>query len=218
MWVRGSGGGANLQRSTDNGVTWANIAHNVPQSFWDIRCVATDGAEHWVACGSNSSGGNGFAISADNGLTWTYVANPLAGNAVAFAIAYHDGVWVVGAEGGKLARSTDNGATWTQLAGPTVSVNSIAANADAWLATDESRNLWRSTDGGQTWASTSFNTQFGGGFIRNVAGSGTTFIMAGSSSNAQRSASSFPYNAATQFKVPAITAPAGTTAYVKATA
>ena len=216
VWVRGSGGGDNLQRSTDNGVTWANVAHNVPQSFWDVKCAATDGAGHWIACGSNGSGGNGFSVSADNGLTWTSVANPLAGNAVPLAIAYHDGVWVVGAEGGKLARSTDNGATWTHPTGPTISVKSIAANAGAWLATDDSLNLWRSTDAGQTWSSTSFSTQFGGVFIRNVAGSATTFIMAGTSSNVQRSASTFPYDPATEFQVPTVTAPAGTTAYFKA--
>lgn len=214
VWLRG--GGEVLSRSTDNGLTWATVDDGVVASYWNPSCFAHDGNGTIVAAGTNGSGSHNFTRSTDNGLTWTSFANPIALNEPAVSIHYFDGVWMASGGQGKCVRSTDGGASWTQMNIGTSSMLAFAANADAWLALDGA-NIWRSTDGGANWSSTNYSSAlFGGGYIGGLDGNSTTFIMAGTSTNAQRSASSFPYDAATEFKVPEVTAPAGTTAYLKA--
>lgn len=107
-----------LYRSTDNGISWSNVA------VFNGTALATDGAGTWVGCGS----GGEAVRSVDNGMTWSPI-NPMAGGPSYFSVVFVDDAFVIsGGYGTPFAtRSFDGGATWIDDAGFPGGLGPVAA-------------------------------------------------------------------------------------------
>ena len=101
-----------VQRSDDNGATWAPASTGIPNTLAVISLVG-NGAQ--VLAGTKAGGG--VYASTDNGATWTAKGTGL------IAAGSNASVWTLAAAGGKIFAGTDDGvfvstdsaASWTAL-------------------------------------------------------------------------------------------------------
>lgn len=150
-WVVAYGDATNIARSTDDGATWALVAHNAGGA---ISSVAY-GAGIFVAVGNN--GTDFLASSSPTGATWTVrtgtaITTPTANTA---RVKYGGGKFVAAAAGssatGAVMTSTD-GTTWTTRNGSQAisSTVNLDYNGTIWLVLGSSTAAMSSSDG-ITW-------------------------------------------------------------------
>ena len=132
-----------VARSSDNGATWVDVAH---QSGTHYGAVWREGDSLAVFAG------DGAVRSADGGKTW-------AGGWQSLKARAHDtwgdnlGRLVVG-ERGMIERTLDHGQTWVDLAGDRFNgkmLNGVVASRGALVVVGEDGLVRRSTDGGAGW-------------------------------------------------------------------
>jgi len=210
IWLAG---GANaIRRSTDNGVSWSVISGSPSANTGTLFSSDRNGTcVVYVPSGTVS----GAFRSTDGFATFSTVTM----NIFAPADIANDGkgIWIaVGASGG-IMRSTDNALTWPSYpSGTTTSLLKASTDGNgAWLISTVGGVVRKSKDNLSTFESYS-------------AGSGSLAMvlitpevaLAGNNgaSNAGlfRSAPYYPFDTATQFKVPQGSPPAGLKSYIKA--
>lgn len=150
-WVVAYGDATNIARSTDDGATWALVAHNAGGA---ISSVAF-GAGIFVAVGNDAA--NFFASSSPTGATWTVrtgtaITTPTANTA---RVKFGGGKFVAVAAGtsatGAVMTSTD-GITWTTRNGSQAifSTVNLDYNGTIWLVLGGTTAAMSSADG-ITW-------------------------------------------------------------------
>jgi hypothetical protein len=140
-----------IQRSTDNGLTWFDVAqtNNVG---WFMDVAAND--DLFVAVGDNGN----IAISTD-GLSWTNQASGTG--AFLEDVVYGAGVWVAVGRGGTILTSQD-GRTWTDVSVPAPLLTDVTYGNGRFVAVGGD-TIMRSVDG-ITWTR-----------VANGSASGVTF-------------------------------------------
>ncbi len=138
-----------IQRSTDGGVTFTQVAPNVPsQSFnyaiGDLEIAADN--RIWVgtinSANSGSNRGGGRILYSDDGTSWTVAYTKSGGKRVKIATAPSDSAYVyaiieVGNSVGEIVKTTNHGSTWTNVnepadADPNISASDFSRN-QAWI-------------------------------------------------------------------------------------
>lgn len=209
------GASGNMLRSTDHGATWATVTTGFATTT--IYGMATDGAGKWILVGNFGK----TSYSTDDGATFTLTPSSPFGTTNLGKIASNKaGTWIAASDqAAKVGVSTDNGATWTIMTSGVDSFSTVAhVTGSEWVAFGYSGyRTWRTLDNGATWTQGTINNgmqvnrvakgQGGGGKIYAAYGYGN-FIL--------EPVGSYPYDPATQFKVPAYAAPEGFKAFIKA--
>lgn len=143
--------GPNLQRSIDNGVTWAQI--DAGFGAHDVYAVASGGNGVWIAVGNAGK----IRRSADNGQTWVPIDHGMSmlnSTALKSIATDRNGVWVITA-GGYLLRSTNNGLTWTaqyyRSAGLYGWLGVATDRAGRWVVVGGDNVTLLSLDNGYSW-------------------------------------------------------------------
>lgn len=156
IWCAGDLGNGKIYRSTDNGLTWAEIKDTTETN---VLCVATDRAGIWCA-GTEYNGE--IWRSADDGATWSSVHDDIGtaqddSSTNIYRIATDEaGVWCATAPAGnKILRSSDDGANWADVEEGLETPRGIATDkAGIWIATNGPPgagylgSVYRSTDDG----------------------------------------------------------------------
>lgn len=167
VWVISGSGGAVL-RSTDDGLTWAQVT--VANSW---RGVIWAGAQFVMYGQKSTSVVNSIVMSkSTDGTTWTAVSSawdtdplnsfftqPMVKSAA--GTIYFGGFLNATGKAG-LQKSTDGGSTWTDISATFVaaanagSAMCIVSAGSAWYVfgtkTGPTYNVWKSLDDGATWA------------------------------------------------------------------
>jgi hypothetical protein len=168
------------------------------------------------------------ARSTDNGATWealTHVSTVFLN-----AVAVSGSTWVVANADAAVMVSADNGDTWAFAGASNIpfsdTVQSAVSDGDGRfvIATDAGWAI--SADSGATWSYNAMEVTgplYAAGIdYKDGMWIGTTSryesALGKTVARVAVSAPSYPYDSSTHFSVPAIAAPAGTAAYVKATA
>lgn len=132
-----SNASGNYFRSTNGGVSWAEVASGVP---FDPRALACDQytGRFWVI------GDAGEVRSSADGLTWTaHTACPVVpGGTLGTSLAVHRGVLVVASGASFQTRVSVNGGAWSKVAGATVANPSFVRYGGGrfWMAGAGSAN------------------------------------------------------------------------------
>jgi hypothetical protein len=160
-----------------DGPVWSTVA--LPLSRTYIRYNVAASPTSLVVVGANT--GTLAAVgyySLDNGATWI-PSNWPGGSANAQFAAWGDNVYIAHQNGsGQLFRSVDDGINWTAVPIALGLVDRLSYANGVWLGTlNTPTGIIRSIDGGATWAAP-------GGFpagqtVSNVAGDGSTLVVAG---------------------------------------
>lgn len=192
-----------LYRSSDDGVTWAQIA-----TAWDTYRDAVYAGGTWIVAGRSTA-----YRSTDGGETWneeyigsshtTALATDGAGNWVAVTpgsvrynhddgvgdweqadgggaantwgrVMFGSGAWVSVIEGA-IRRSTDGGETWSFVQSDVGYGRALATDGNGVWVFGAADSLWRSTDNGATW--TSGSLPFDGVSITGLVYLGGEFIV-----------------------------------------
>ena len=169
-WVSGSGG--TVLRTTDGGVTWANVSPAGAQKL-DIRDVDAIDAQTAYALSIGNGDQSRIFKTTDGGASW--VTQFISPDADAFydAMAFWDdrrGLAFSDSAGGltRILTTSDGGATWTRI--PPTALPPALDNEGAFAASGTNVAVWgtqhawigtgaaatarvfRTTDGGRTWA------------------------------------------------------------------
>jgi hypothetical protein len=169
-----------IQRSTDGGLTFTQVAPNVPSQSFNYAIadleIAADNRIWAGTINSSNSGSNrggGRILYSDNGTTWNVAYTKSGGERVKLATAPSDSAYVyaiieVGNSVGEIVKTNDHGANWSNVsepndADPNISASDFSRN-QAWihlaLAVDPndpntviagSVDPFISDDGGSTW-------------------------------------------------------------------
>lgn len=101
-------GGSSAATSTDGGLTWSSITIG----FSNVRSVAY-GNGTWVAVGDSSA-----LSTSEDGVNWTVrdTSSWLAAGLEIYALAFGNGVWVLGTAGGAAAQALDPTGGWDAIA------------------------------------------------------------------------------------------------------
>jgi len=169
-WVSGSGG--TVLRTTDGGVTWANVSPAGAQKL-DIRDVDAIDAQTAYALSIGNGDQSRIFKTTDGGASWvTQFVSPDA-DAFYDAMAFWDdrrGLAFSDSAGGltRILTTSDGGATWTRI--PPTALPPALENEGAFAASGTNVAVWgtqhawigtgaaatarvfRTTDGGRTWA------------------------------------------------------------------
>lgn len=128
-----NGGGNQIIRSTDWGLTWVAIAEPSTRQWTDV-CYCGNGIFFAVA---QDGVGVQFMRSTDYGQTWVSIAEPSTRQWMSCFCNRNTGVVIAvaqdGAAGVQIARSTDSGATWASIAAPA---------ARPWQSVTWGNNIW----------------------------------------------------------------------------
>ena len=207
-------GGQVAVRSTNKGTVWSSVTLNA-SPVGGYKGIATDRKGFWIATSSSTQ----FYRSVDDGATWVQMAG-VSGLAVARIATDGKGVWVASSNAATLAqaaRSSDNGLTWFPVATPTPVLSSVIATDSngTWVVGTTNTSMHRSTDNGLTWASVTVTGLTGGALSAGFGKDGVA-ILGATSGVLRRSAPTYGYDTATQFKLPNQPAAIGLAAYIKA--
>jgi hypothetical protein len=104
-----------LYRSTDGGMTWANVGAGLPKNTNCTYPLAIDEQTHLVGCGGYGGGPIGIYRTVDGGQTWSVVTT--SGGA-APPLQTKRGAILWPSPNGAITESTDQGQTWKDLVGP----------------------------------------------------------------------------------------------------
>jgi hypothetical protein len=113
------------------------------------------------------------AKSTDNGLNFTSLTPPFTGSPGINAIAYGNGIFILGTSNGQIARY--DGTTWSGLITNPFGgspVNGLFYASGVWVAVGGSGKIARSTDNGLTWGSLITNSFAGYNILNVVCGNG----------------------------------------------
>lgn len=92
-----------------------------------INCIATDGANWFVAVGNS-----GALATSPDGINWTQRTSSFGTTAI-YWVAYANGYWVAVGDSGKLATATNPTGTWTQrTSGETVTIGKVVYGGE-WV-------------------------------------------------------------------------------------
>lgn len=198
-----------MQRSTDFGVTWTLITSGF--SSTKINRIRHDGAGNWVALGWYGK----TSYSSDDGASFTLTAGTPMGTANMSQLETDGaGNWLASGSN-QTYKSTNNGVNWTRY--EDISFDSMAyVSGSEWVGVNTDKVVKRSFDGGQTWSTHSTLATRVYGIA--LATDGKVFAAPSWGKEVMVPAESYPYNPATQFQVPEVTATTGSTAYVRAAA
>jgi len=163
-WVIAYGDATNLLYSTDNGATWALVAHNATQAVTSVCWNATNSL---FVCAGNTTTSffTSTQTAASVGSAWTVrTGSAITGGTASTALVRASAAEVVmtsaGGTTGNASRST-NGTTWTAanfIAAPYSAISSglaslVSLGSSIWYVCGGSASQnQRSTDGGVTWA------------------------------------------------------------------
>ncbi len=147
-----SGGGGNVYRSTDQGVTWSVVGGGLPSNSLYLACVAFPDENHgYVSYDINNV--SFFYSTNDGGLTWT----PLTGVSINGFItdmcwldASNGLVAVIGSDAG-IHRTSDGGMHWTKVSDLQIRHFSRGAGNRIGAVYPGFNGFYESTDGGFTW-------------------------------------------------------------------
>lgn len=155
-------------RSTNAGVTWAEIA--VAGSASDVINDIDVQGTTFIIVGETAGGGPLMWRSSDDGATFSAVTLPGGANEELRAITYDGTNWLAFGRDGQTLRSTNDGVTWSVLTGPTLNPGFLQAkNAKADPSTGiiqvssaaSAQGIQMSDDGGDTWVRVPFPASSG---------------------------------------------------------
>lgn len=181
-----SGGGGNVYRSTDQGLTWSAVGGGLPVNGLYLACVAFPDANHgYVSYDVNNV--SFFYSTADGGLTWA----PLTGVSINGFItdmcwldASNGLVAVLGADAG-VHRTSDGGLHWTKVSDTDVRHFSKGAGNSIGAVYPGFNGFTVSTDGGFNW--TTYTVPFssvspgGTGSVHSIQAISGGYVLGGSS-------------------------------------
>lgn len=207
-----AGSSGKLQRSTDYGATWTLVTSGFGTTT--IYQMETDGAGKWVLVGNAGK----VSYSVNDGASFTLTpGTPFSTNNLRPIATNKTGKWMVAcSESAMLGVSSDNGATWTIKTSGIPGFTALAhVTGTEWVAfsADSPYPVRRTFDDGVTW--TTGGNSYGNSIAKIAKANDGTMFAAKYGSTLLKPGPSYPYNSATEFQIPAITAPAGTTAYIK---
>lgn len=138
------GGGALLERSTDDGTTFT--ADAVPGAAPAMAAIACPSTSMCVAVGTTDA-----MISMDGGATWGLESTPAQTGLTGVSCENTSDCAAVGATAGHSTwiYTTDGGYTWALSPGPGGFGTGVACLASSCVAVGDS--IYRSTDGGAHW-------------------------------------------------------------------
>ncbi|MFJ3487722.1 WD40/YVTN/BNR-like repeat-containing protein [Pseudomonas sp. NPDC090202] len=213
-----------IARSTDGGKTWSTIATGLSA----IVCIGASGSGTVVIAGAASTNYR-ISRSSDFGASFTLGANLGTSPGVMSIDTDKLGTWWLGtpsSSSGNVFRSLDDGLTFSVY-----SIFSSPGSSSVYKISYQGSKLLlitTGTPGGMSsfeLATQILTTVSSGSIVSGTsyisdkivdAGLGVLIGRSTTANNIARAAPQFPYDTATQFALPNITAPAGTTAYIKA--
>tara|TARA_Y100000592_G_scaffold18356_2_gene27875 strand:- start:4519 stop:5586 length:1068 start_codon:yes stop_codon:yes gene_type:complete len=157
-------------------------------NVWDLA-YGKDGSGNGIYVSSNGSSSGELTVSSDDitdGALWTKKNLPgsLSDGNRFHAICWGNdsssstsGVWLAGAQNGKVFRSTNGASSFSQVTIPNQSndvIYSIAGNGSGKFVTGQENRLLVSTDDGANWSS---STPFTAETINGVAYTNSTWIV-----------------------------------------
>jgi hypothetical protein len=200
-------------RSINSGVAWASVVVNA-SAVGTYKGIATDRKGVWISTSSSTQ----YYRSTDAGATWTQIAG-VSGLSTSRITTDGKNTWVAANSGSvaQAARSSDNGLTWVPVSTPgTLASAAVATDSSGtWLIGNTGATIYRSTDNGFTWSTTTV-TGLTGGALSACFGKDGIAILGAASGVLRRSAPTYGYDTATQFKLPNQPAAIGLAAYIKA--
>lgn len=123
-----------INRSTDNGITWSNIATPNTGGRYNWVNIATDGNGTWVTVSNRDAINNNIMQSTNNGLTWTLRTKST--NSALWGLNYGNGLFMAVSSTVSECFVSTNGATWTRYAMPAGITNwrSVVYGNGVWVA------------------------------------------------------------------------------------
>lgn len=178
-WVIAYGNSTNVQVSTDNGATWALVAHNAGGVVTSVCYSAA--LDLFISGGNTSTTFYTSSVAAASvGGAWTVrTGSAITGGASNTTRVRASSAEVIMMCGngtvGNASRST-NGTSWTAanvangLSSTNVNNGLVSLGSGVWIALNNTAAGNRSTDGGTTWSSVTFpatiiNACFGAGAL-----------------------------------------------------
>jgi photosystem II stability/assembly factor-like uncharacterized protein len=140
-----AGGGGEIVRTTDGGLTWET---DYLSTYTEVNSICFVDASNGYLVGS---GGIIFKTT-DRGLSWNQVPSGTANDLYAVYFSDASTGWIIG-DGGTALRTTDGGSTWIpQSLGTTQRLVSMSfvSTLTGWISTNYGK-LLKTTDGGNTW-------------------------------------------------------------------
>ncbi len=146
LFLYGIQGSLFVYRSTDNGITWTNIASKFPDKY----LISIHGHGSYVF----ASGIGFFYYSTDDGVTWNVKSRTgFTGSIVNRLISDGTTLYAL-SDGARVFKSTDNGSSWSEI--KVNHVNAIAAGNDFTASGNKmvfcmGSRSFISNDGGAKW-------------------------------------------------------------------
>ena len=205
-------GGQVAVKSVNKGAAWASTVLNAsPQPGY--KGIATDFKGVWIS----TTSGNFFWRSTDGGTNWTQtsMATGIGSGRIA---TDGKGVWITSNNNNVTGarRSQDNGLTWGDVSvAITAAGTALATDSNGTWLLGSAQTTQRSIDNGYTWTAVTIAGLSGGAAALGFGKDGVA--MAGAALGIlRRSAPTYGYDTATQFKLPNQPAAIGLAAYIKA--
>jgi len=176
------GGGTYINRSTDGGLTWANVSNSHTASIYDL---ASDGAV-FLAVGTSGQ----ISRSTNSGSSWGSLRTSGFGTSTIYGVAIYSssGSAVAVGASGKISSSSNGGSSWTaRTSGVATILYTVAVSeeTETYITGGNSGVIRRSTNGGVSWSSVT--SPFGSDAIRGSAWGDGVFILTCSNGKIARS-------------------------------
>ena len=138
-----------IERSTDNGSTWAEVNNGLTE--WWIECIAADSDGNIYA----GTGGSGVFKSTNEGDNWNASNEGLSRSDVQSIATNLDGDLFAGTAEGGIYRSTDQGQDWVSINNGIGVMNVTAVVVDkaniVFAGTMGAAGIYRSAENGDQW-------------------------------------------------------------------
>lgn len=209
-WV--AGGGNQMWRSVDNGVTYSGLSGFSPNT---TSVLGTDRNGTCILAVPSTPGTGIYRTTDFFSSTTTAPSGGTLSTSLTFIVTDKAGTWLTGATSGAVNRSLDNGLTFAALGyGTAMDARSAATDGKGvWLIGGAGGILRKSKDNMNTWDSI---TGFGAGTLQTVLLTSSLGLAGTSGGNIYRSTPFYSYDTATQFRLPQGISPVGLNSYIKA--